>query len=199
MAKKSSIFSVTQVELLKKELLGVVKYLQAMNLEAIEDEIDWKSTKTGAMMPTITSTIERKLSTSVAVIKQSSEIIKSVYSTEGLTDLLQTQIDITAQKLQELNKFFFNKDLNTITTRYVDIKIPDKKGGFKIMKSVAATTEDQIIARVRITDSIQKIIPLVDEITAYKTVTARGGKEMCEAMESYLMRKNEKIEAEFRD
>jgi len=186
--KKTSIYSPTQIDTLKRELLGVVEYLQALDLPNVKDVIDWKPTKTG-VMPTIVSTEEDIIITAVGVIKQSAGIIIAVFETEGMSETLQYQIDVTVNKLNELSDFFFGKNLNDISIRYIEINNGfDKKGNPKIIRAVAATRERQIQVRGRITEMVQKIIPMIDTIKSYKTVTARGGVEITEAMRRYLKR-----------
>lgn len=183
MAKKVNIYSVTQLDILKRELLGVVEYLQNLDLQNITDVIDWKPTKTGGMMPSVISSIEKIISTAVGVIKQSAGIIIQVHTAEnGMSDLLESQIEITIAKLNELQDYFFSQNLNSITDRRLEI--PMKKG---VMKIVVASKEDQIIARGRITESVLKIIPMIDTIKSYKSLkTARGGVEIGESMLRFM-------------
>jgi len=187
--KKTSIYSPTQIDTLKRELLGVVEYLQALDLPKVADVIDWRITKTG-MMPAIVSTEEDIIITAVGVIKQSAGIIIAVFETEGMSDTLQYQIDVTVNKLNELSDFFFGKNLNDIEIRYILVPngIDKKTGEKKYNKTVAATRERQIQVRGRITAEVQKIIPMIDTIKSYKTITARGGVEITEAMRRYLKR-----------
>lgn len=186
--KKANIYSATQIDTLKRELVGVVDYLQSLDLPNIVDVVDWKPTKTG-VMPTIISTEEKIISTAVGVIKQSAGIIIAIFESEGISDTLQYQIDITTDKLKDLQDFYFSKNLNDIVDRRLEIPMgTDKHGNPKVMKVVAASKEDQIQARGRITESVLKIVPMIDTIKAYKTVSARGGVEITEAMQRFLKR-----------
>lgn len=195
MAKKANLYSATQIDILKRELTGVVEYLQNLDLHTITDIIDWKPTKTGGMMPTVISSIEKIISTAVGVIKQSAGIIIAVHESEGLSDLLDGQITITTDKLNELQDYFFSQNLNSITDR--KLEVPVGKG--KVMKIVVASKEDQIIARGRITENVLKIVPMIDTIKSYKALTARGGIEVTESMVRFNERreKNEKTGAEY--
>lgn len=195
MAKKANLYSATQIDILKRELNGVVEYLENLNLQTITDIIDWKPTKTGGMMPTVISSIEKIISTAVGVIKQSAGIIIAVHESEGLSDLLDGQITITTDKLNELQDYFFSQNLNSITDR--KLEVPVGKG--KVMKIIVASKEDQIIARGRITENVLKIVPMIDTIKSYKALTARGGIEVTESMVRFNERreKNEKIGAEY--
>ena len=186
MAKKANLYSATQIDILKRELTGVVEYLQNLDLHTITDIIDWKPTKTGGMMPTVISSIEKIISTAVGVIKQSAGIIIAVHESEGLSDLLDSQITITTDKLNELQDYFFSQNLNSITDR--KLEVPVGKG--KVMKIVVASKEDQIIARGRITENVLKIVPMIDTIKSYKVTTSRGGVVITEAMQRFLNRNN---------
>lgn len=181
--KKANIYSSTQIELLKQELIGVVDYLQLLDLHKIVDIIDWKPTRTGGMMPTIISTEEKIITTALGVIKQSATIIMAIFEAEGISETLDYQINVTIDKLQEFQKFYFSKSIPSITNRLLEIPMGvDKKGKPKIMKVVAASREDQIIARGRITESVGKILPMVDILKTFKGTTARGGVQKTPAM-----------------
>lgn len=195
--KKTSIYSSTQIDVLKRELAGVVDYLQALDLQKVVDVVDWKVTAKG-VMPTIISTQEKIIITAVGVIKQSAGIIIAVFDTEGMSDLLQWQIDVTVGKLQELQDYYFTQNLTDIVDRKLEMVTgKNKDGSPKVMKIVAASKEDQIQARGRITENVLKIIPMIDIIKQYKAITARGGVEIKESMQRFIERGgNEKIDRE---
>lgn len=189
MAKKGNIYSATQLDTLKRELSGVVDYLQALDLTKITDDVDWKATSTGKVMPSIISTEEKIIETVVGEIKKSSSIITAIYDSEGINDILQYQIDVTVDKLNELQDYYFRQNINDLTHRKLEIPIgKDKQGNPKFMQVVAASKEDQIKARSRITENVMKILPMIDVIKGYKNVEARGGVEISEAMQRFLKR-----------
>lgn len=191
MAKKSNnIYSSTQLDRLKTELTGVVDYLQALNPSKITDDIDWRVTSTGGMMPSVISTQEKIIETVVGEIRKSSGLITAIFEAEGMSELLQYQIDVTVGKLEELQDFFFKKNINALEHRRIDVPTKKKKGEEKAgsMSVVVASREDQIKARTRITENVIKILPMIDVIKGYKSVEARGGVEISEAMQRYLKR-----------
>lgn len=188
MAKKN-IYSTTQIDTLKRELIGVVDYLQNLNLSEIKDEIDWKVTAKGGMMPSIISTEEKIIETVLGEIRKSSKIISAIFDSEGVSETLKWQIDVTVDKLNELQDYYFRININDLDHRRLEIPIGKNKDGTpKIMKIVAASREDQIKARSKITENVLQILPLIDVINGIKTVEARGGGEVSEPMERYLKR-----------
>lgn len=193
--KKLNIYSSTQIELLKQELIGVVDYLQDLDLHKITDVVDWKPTRTGSMMPSIISTEEKIITTALGVIKQSATIITAIFEAEGISETLDYQINVTIDKLQEFQKFYFSKSIPSITDRKLEVPMgTDKKGNPKIMRVIAASKEDQIIARGKITESVGKIIPMVDILKTYKGTTARGGVQKTPAMIRFEKRNSSKPE-----
>lgn len=190
MAKKNSnIYSTSQLDTLKRELNGVVEYLQALDITKVKDDVDWKVTAKGGMIPSIVSTEEEIIETVVGEIKKSSGIISAIFEAEGTSELLQYQIDVTVDKLNELQDHFFKINQINIVHRRLEIPIgKNKDGSPKIISVVAATKERQIKARSKITESIMRIIPMIDTIKEYKTVEARGNVEITEAMRRFLKR-----------
>ena len=187
--KKSNLYSTTQIDTLKRELTSVVDYLQSLDLTKIVDDIDWKVSAKGGMIPMIISTEEKIIETVVGEIKKSSSIITAIFDAEGNSDLLQYQIDVTVNKLNELQEYYFRQNINELTHRKLEIPVgKNKDGSSKIMKVVAASKEDQIKARSRITENVMKILPMIDVIKEYKNVEARGGVEISEAMTRFLKR-----------
>jgi ribosomal protein S6E (S10) len=188
--KKVNIYSATQLEVLKKELIGVVDYLQQMDLMKIADIVDWKPTRTGGLMPSVISTEEKIIKTAISVIKNSATMITAVYESEGMSEMLGYQIGVTIDKLKEFQDFYFGKSLLDIEDRKLEIPMgKDKQGKPKTMKIVVASKEDQIIARGQITESVSKLIPMIDVIKGYKGNVARGGVEKTPAMIRFEKRK----------
>lgn len=189
MAKKN-LYSTTQIDTLKRELIGVVDYLQALNLSEIKDEIDWKVSAKGGMIPSIISTEEKIIETVLGEIRKSSKVIAAIYETEGVSDTLKWQIDVTVDKLKELQDYYFRININDLDHRRLEIPIGKNKDGTpKIMKIVAASREDQIRSRSKITESVLQILPLIDVIKGIKSVEARGGGDISEAMERFLKKR----------
>lgn len=189
MAKNNNIYSTSQLDTLKRELNGVVEYLQSLDLSKVKDDVDWKVTAKGGMIPSIVSTEEEIIETVVGEIKKSGGIISAIFEAEGTSDLLQSQIEVTVNKLNELQDHFFKINQIDIVHRKIEIPVgKNKDGSPKIVRVVAATKERQIKARSKITESIMRILPMIDTIKEYKTVEARGKTEITEAMKRFLKR-----------
>ena len=62
--RKSSVYSKVNFNTLKKELEGIMGYLQSEKVDdTLQDEIDWKINQKGGVNPSIVSTIEKKIET----------------------------------------------------------------------------------------------------------------------------------------
>jgi hypothetical protein len=180
MAKKLSVYNEVQTASLKKELKGVVDYLTSFNFKTLEDRIKWKTLPTGKSIPYVVSTIENSIETCIAVIKNSVDMIISIHSKEGNYDELKKQIDITTDTLKELQDYFFNKELIGIEDRDLVFEIGKTKKGDAVLYNVlAASSEDQIKKRGKISQDIIKILPLIEKIQSLKeSVLVRGGYEI---------------------
>lgn len=189
---KRNIYSSAQIEVLRKELFNVIAYLENFLLENIEDEIGWKATTAGKMIPSVISKIENKIKTCVEVITQSTDMIITIYEYEGMADLLRSQIDTTIDKLNELQDYYFGQNLNTIQNRTLDLPIGKTKSGeTKFMHLVVASADDQRSARGSILQKILKVLPQIKRIEDYKKATVRGGTELPEALERFMKRQQE--------
>lgn len=185
MAKKKNTFSIVSTDVLRKELVGVIEYLNAIDLQVLDDDIEEKVTKTGGTTPIVITTIEKKIKTCIGVIKQSVTMIKAIYDSEDKADdLLLEQIDITSKKLEEFLDYFFKIDIVNIQHRYAQMR----SGRGRATPVVVASKDDQIQARKYITEEVAKIVPMLEIVKAYKEISAKGDKELDEAMERYLRR-----------
>ena len=184
MAKKISVYNEIQTEILKTELKGVIKYLTSFDFETLEDRVKWKTLPTGKSIPYVVSTIENSIETCIAVIKNSVDMIISVHSKEGITSVLKEEIDRTTETLKLLQQFFFNKELLHIEDRDLEFEIGKTRAGNIIMYNVlAASAEDQIKKRGKISQEITKILPLIEKLQTLKeTIIVKGGYEIAESM-----------------
>ncbi len=180
MAKKLNVYGDVQILMLKKELEGVINYLSSFNFLTLDDRIKWKTLPTGKNIPYVVSTIENSIETCIAVIKNSVDIIISVHSKEGITNVLSNQIEITTNRLKELQEYFFNKELLNIEDRDLEFELGKTKTGKTIFYNVlAASAEDQIKKRGKISQDITKIIPLIEKIQSLKeSISVKGGNEV---------------------
>lgn len=180
MAKKISVYNEIQTEILKTELKGVIKYLTSFDFVTLEDRVKWKTLPTGKNLPYVVSTIENSIETCIAVIKNSVDMIISIHSKEGNTSTLKQQIDTTTNTLKLLQDFFFNKELVLIEDRDLQFEIGrTKKGDTIIYNVLAASAEDQIKKRGRISQDITKILPLIEKLQTLKeSIIVKGGYEI---------------------
>ena len=190
--KKKNLYSIAHTETLKKELASVVEYLEDFDLQAMTDKIEWRSLGSGGTGPFISSSKERIIETVISEVERSAGIITMLFESEGLTEELKIQIDITTNKLNELKDFYFDQSHKDIKTRVVNLTAgEDRNGRPKNYRLIAATEEDQIRARGKITKNIYKIIPMIDVIKTYKTSTVRGGVQATPAMIRFEERKKQ--------
>lgn len=171
------------MDVLKRELAGVVEYLQTLDPRKVTDDIDWKTTAKGGMIPTIVSSEEQIIGTVIGEIKRSAKIIIAVFDNEGMSQLLKDQIDIMLEKLKEIQDFYLNQTQVSITHRRISIP---GKNSFSV---VAASKEQIIRARAKMTEDIMIILPMVDVIKTYQLSTVRGGGEATPAMIKFEKRR----------
>lgn len=144
MVKKISIYSKVNFKTLKKELEGIMTYLQSEKVdETLTDEFDNKPTKNGGIAPSVISSIEKKIETQLSTLDTCSKILKVIFEKEGLSDLVKNSIDTLTNKLEEIEKYYEEKPISEMQKRIV--YIPTSKG--TMMRAVAATREDRINSR----------------------------------------------------
>lgn len=195
--KKKNIYSSTQIDRLKRELVGIIEYLQALDLENIQDKIVMVSGVTGGTQPRVVSSIEEVIETVVGEIQRSTNIIMAVYETEGMEDILQQQINITLERLDSLQDFYYTQLPNDMRHRILDIEAGVRRNGEpRIFTIVAATEEKQIKIRGRITEKILNILPKIDIIKEYNSSTVRGGVEATPAMKRFEKKRQQSLNKE---
>lgn len=193
--RKKNIYSTSELSLLKREIVGIIDYLQSLDLNSIQDKIEWRTVGAGGLLPGVISSQEEIIETVIGEIKRSTDIIMAVFEVEGMTDILQTQIDITLQKLSEVQEYYFQQLPKDIEPRI--LKIPagfDRNNNPKIVTVIAATQEKQIKIRGRITKNIMEVIPKVDIIKTYNNSSVRGGAEATPAMKRFERRRAQQLE-----
>ena len=91
--RKSNIYSKVNFTTLKKEIEGIMGYLQSTPVgDNLIDDIDWKFNKKGGVNPQVVTSIERIIETQLNTVDTCSKILKVIFEKEGLSDLVKNSI-----------------------------------------------------------------------------------------------------------
>lgn len=185
MAKKQNIYSSVDVSKLEKEISSIIEYLEMLDVSNLTDDILWKATARGGVAPSVVSTIEKKIITSLRIVNQSGNIALALYEKEKeLTDFLKHMMFTTINTLKSIQEYYDKQPISKIQHRFVSVETKDKKGGSKTISFLANSKEDQIAARATITEKILQILPIIERLEkAQDTALLKGDKEI---EESYM-------------
>lgn len=179
MGKKKNLHADVDPQKLHKEVSSILEYLEFLDIQNIFDDILWSSKP----KPMVISTIEKKILTSLRVIQQCANIAIAMYEKEGMTDSLRHMVFTTVNCMKEIQKFYETKPVAMIEHRFVDGIVNDAKGNPRPSRVLANSKEDQIVARITITEKILSILPLIEKLeTVQQTSSLRGGAEIGEAL-----------------
>jgi hypothetical protein len=178
--RKSSVYSKVNFNTLKKELEGIMGYLQSEKVDdTLQDEIDWKINQKGGVNPSIVSTIEKKIETQLSTVDTCSKILKVIFEKEGLSDLVKISIETLTFKLDEIESYYEAKPISEIQKRYTTKTFSNGKD----ITFMVASREDRIASRTRVIEKIFKIKPLITELETMKEeIVLKGGYDIPESM-----------------
>lgn len=181
--KKSNLYSSVDYNSLQSEVKSIVEYLERIDINNIEDDLEWKITAKGGLAPSIISTIEKKILTALRVIQQCSKIALAMFEKEGLTPFLENMIFIVVNTLKNIQGYYRERPISLIEHRKLTKEIgKDKKGSNKSITFLCASKEDQIQSRSRITELVLEILPLIERLEKVQdTALLKGDKEMDES------------------
>jgi hypothetical protein len=179
-ARKTSIYSKVNFTTLKKELEGIMGYLQSTPVgDDLEDDIDWKFNKKGGVNPTVVTTIEKIIETQLNTVDTCSKILKVIFEKEGLSDLVKNSIETLTLKLEEIENYYNTKPISEMEKRYTTKTF----GNGNTITFMVSSKEDRISSRTRVLEKIFKIKPLITELETMKEdVILKGGYEIPESM-----------------
>ena len=178
--RKSNIYSKVNFTTLKKELEGIMGYLQSTPVgDKLEDDIDWKFNKKGGVNPTIVTTIEKIIETQLNTVDTCSKILKVIFEKEGLSDLVKNSIETLTSKLDEIEGYYESKPISEMEKRYTTKTFASGKD----ITFMVASKEDRINSRTRVLEKIFKIKPLITELEDMKEeIISKGGYEVPESL-----------------
>lgn len=178
--RKSSVYSKVNFNTLKKELGGIMGYLQSVKVDdTLEDDIDWKFNAKGGVNPTVVTTVEKVIETQLNTVDTCSKILKVIFEKEGLSDLVKNSIETLTSKLEEIEQYYDEKPISEIQKRYITKVFSSGKP----ITFMASSKEDRIASRTRVIEKIFKIKPLITELENMKEeVILKGGNEIPESM-----------------
>lgn len=181
MAKKKNIFSQNSLEKLKYKTDSTIEYLNTVVAEELTDELDFAVTERG-IQPKLVSTIERKLETALATIKECCSMLVVVTDQEGVSPYIERRMKNLKDKLEEFMDFFDKRPVASLTHRRLFHEVngrPTKKNptpGKKTITVLVATKEQQILAQQKMNKTILETLPILDKLTDLtESVEVKGG------------------------
>ena len=176
MAKKNNVYKSLDFSVIKQELLNTMSYLETIDVEKIDDDIEFKATARGGIAPSIVSSIENKLKTCIILIFDFVSQLEVLYKTEGMTPYIADLIDSIKEKMEELQKYYLKRHPKTLSHRKAIYTSP--KSGKKVT-FLAATVQDQIKCRSDIQKKILQILPKLSSLLeAKKEINIKGGSDI---------------------
>lgn len=175
MAKIKNVYDKVSYDRLREEIKDIIVYISQEKVKDIKDSIHYRTAPKGGVVPSITVTIETKIDTQVATIMSCCKILKSLLDKEGLSNFVVLGIDEISNKLNEIQTFFSEKNINLITDRMIPLAF----GKGTIIETLASSKEKQINFRIQMQEKILKLIPLIDELKSLKeSIRVKGGYEI---------------------
>lgn len=179
MGKKKNLHADVDPQKLHKEVSSILEYLEFLDVANIYDDILWSAKP----KPMVISTIEKKIVTALRVIQQCANIAIAMYEKEGITDSLNHMVFTTVGCMKEIQIFYDTRPVAHIEHRFVEGITNDAKGNPRPSRVLANSKEDQIVARITITEKILSILPLIEKLETVNTNSQlRGDKETPESM-----------------
>lgn len=182
--KKKNIYKGIEYENLKKELNGIVGFVEQLDCNNIVDDIDDE----GAI-PRIIARIEDKIKVTLSTIKEAISILAIIVEEEGNNKYVEDKVFIIKNCLSDIQYHFSEKPIDKLEHRelnYISIKgVPSKL--------LIRSTYQQVTDRTIITKKILEILPFIDLVGDKTTeaVEVRGNSET-PYWKLRQLRKNEK-------
>jgi hypothetical protein len=189
MAKKQNVYGSLDLDVIKKEMEGIMQYLQSLIIETLADEIRWTSTSTGGMAPSIISTIEDKIKTSIIVLYDFVSQLEVIVKNEGISDFVIEHIDNIRLKMNEIQNYYLQREPSSLVHRYETIKVGENKktGRDKIATIKCATKEQQIRTRSEVQKKILQILPKLGQLESLKKeIQIKGGTDIPPSLIGYI-------------
>ena len=172
MAKKQNVYDKVSYDVLKNEINEIIGYLAKEETSKLEDSIHERITATGGKIPSISVKIEAKIETQLITIESCTKILKSLLDKEGLTEFVKNSIEILTLKLQEVQQYYHERPISQIIDRTL-VRAYGKSGTIDLL---AASKEDQIKYRTKVSEKMLKLLPLIEELNTLKeAMLVKGG------------------------
>lgn len=179
MAKRKNRFEKVDLKTVREELRKNVDYLRNINVEAIEDEIDYITIAGGTQKPSIISSIEQKLNSFMVLTKASIEQLKYIVEADDQITLgSQDMLDFLKSYLIDMENYFKSRNPTSMSTRYKEVTCTNAKGKPYVVKLIGANVPTQLTTRTKILEIILQSQILVSQIENFQQEEekeAKGG------------------------
>lgn len=180
MAVKKNVYQSQTYKTSKKELDSIIQFIETLDVNNIEDELDWETFTAGR--PTKIALIEDKIKVTLSTIKESALILLIIHEKEGVSIYLEDKLFSIKQCLESIQFYYEQRPTNTIINRIITYTANTKKGS-KEIKFVIASKYKQISDRIIITKKVLEILPILDKLTSLIEISdVKGDYEIPESM-----------------
>ena len=115
MGKKQNLYSSVDATALKRELQGIIDYLNGLDVFNLEDDILYKPTAKGGIAPSVVSTIEKKIITALRIISQCGNIALALFEKKGEVDeFLESIMSATINRLKSIQEYYDKQPISEI-------------------------------------------------------------------------------------
>ena len=179
MGKKKNLHADVDPDKLQREVSSIIEYLEYLDVKNLADDILWSAKP----KPMVISTVEKKILTALRVIQQCGNIAIAMFEKGGMNKFLEGMVFTTVNCMKDIQEFYETKPVAHIEHRFVEGITNDAKGNPRPSRVLANSKEDQIVARITITEKILAILPLIEKLETVQTTSSlRGGKEIEESL-----------------
>ena len=161
MSRKKNIFKNLNLKAVRQELYRNVEYIDSVNLELLNDEIEFSLTATGGLVPKVTTTIEQRINSMIVLIQDSIQQMKHIVESEGMDDFIQDLLDSLKDKIKEFQIYYASRPPTTLKNREHVIKRKTKAGKEYDVKILAANVPSQVTYRSKTLKIITELAPII--------------------------------------
>lgn len=170
------------LEKVKVELERNISYLAAIDIENLDDDIEWETDAYRVTpIPRIIATIEQKLSSFHSLIKDCISQLEVITKIEAsVSDFVIHCLDVLEDRLNSLMGYFENRPPESITVRTHFIDVTTAKGKTVTITKIAANIPKQIENKVSIQNKVLKLLPIINMLREdrKKEILVKGGKDI---------------------
>lgn len=177
--RKRSLYKNLDISAVKVELQRNINYIQSVDIEQIDDELDEDMTATGGKVLRVIASIEQKLDSLITLIKDSIDQLKYITDLEGADEFVEHSISALKDSLKMMQAYYDARPPESLQMRVHWVERKTKRGSYQ-MKKIAANVPTQIKNRSKVLKIILDLQPTIAQIEEAREeeISLKGDKEI---------------------